>query len=55
MERAVKKQNPAIHSFCKACFSGQYPSGDVSENFLEQIEREREQNMLIQRDLTFKY
>jgi amidophosphoribosyltransferase len=55
MERAVKKQNPAIHSFCKACFSGQYPSGDVSESFLEQIEREREQNMLIQRDLTFKY
>ena len=55
MERAVKKQNPAIHSFCKACFSGQYPSGDVSENFLDQIEKEREQNMLIQRDLTFKY
>jgi amidophosphoribosyltransferase len=55
MERAVKKQNPAIHSFCKACFSGQYPSGDVSESFLVQIEREREQNMLIQRDLTFKY
>jgi amidophosphoribosyltransferase len=55
MERAVKKQNPGIHSFCKACFSGQYPSGDVSENFLEQIEREREQNMVIQRDLTFKY
>jgi amidophosphoribosyltransferase len=55
MEQAVKKQNPAIHSFCKACFSGQYPSGDVSENFLVQIEKEREQNMLIQRDLTFKY
>jgi amidophosphoribosyltransferase len=55
MERAVKKQNPAIHSFCKACFSGKYPSGDVSESFLSQIEMEREQNMLVQRDLTFKY
>ncbi|MBN2399539.1 MAG: amidophosphoribosyltransferase [Candidatus Aminicenantes bacterium] len=55
MERAVKKQNPSIHAFCKACFSGKYPSGDVSENFLVQIEKEREQNMLIQRDLTFKY
>jgi amidophosphoribosyltransferase len=55
MERAVKKQNPAIHSFCKACFSGRYPGGDVSENFLVQIAREREQNMLSQRDLTFKY
>ncbi len=55
MERAVKKQNPKIHSFCKACFSGQYPSGDVSEDFLVKIEKEREQNMLVQRDLTFKY
>jgi amidophosphoribosyltransferase len=55
MERAVKRQNPAIHSFCKACFSGQYPTGDVSENFLEQIASAREQNMMIQRDLTFKY
>jgi amidophosphoribosyltransferase len=55
MERAVKRQNPAIRSFCKACFTGQYPSGDVSESFLKQIETEREQNMLIQRDLSFKY
>ncbi|MCX6554564.1 MAG: amidophosphoribosyltransferase [Candidatus Aminicenantes bacterium] len=55
MERGVKKQNPKIRSFCKACFSGHYPSGDVSENFLVQIEKEREQNRLIQRDLSFKY
>jgi len=55
MERAVKKQNPKIRSFCKACFSGQYPTGDVSEDFLVKIEKEREQNMLVQRDLTFKY
>ncbi|MCX6555869.1 MAG: amidophosphoribosyltransferase [Candidatus Aminicenantes bacterium] len=55
MERAVKKQNPKIRSFCKACFSGLYPSGDVSESFLVQIEKEREQNRLVQRDLSFKY
>jgi amidophosphoribosyltransferase len=55
MERAVKRQNPKIRSFCKACFSGLYPSGDVSENFLVQIEKEREQNRLVQRDLSFKY
>jgi amidophosphoribosyltransferase len=55
MERAVKKQNPKIRSFCKACFSGQYPSGDVSDDFLVKIEKEREQNMLVQRDLTFTY
>ncbi len=55
MERAVKKQNPDIHSFCKACFSGHYPSGDVSESFLMQIEKEREDNMLVQRDLTFTF
>jgi amidophosphoribosyltransferase len=55
MERAVKKQNPAIHSFCKACFSGKYPTGDVSSNYLEQIEQEREQLKLKQLELTFKY
>ncbi|MCJ7526030.1 MAG: amidophosphoribosyltransferase [Candidatus Aminicenantes bacterium] len=55
MEQAVKRQNPAIRSFCKACFSGQYPTGDVSKSYLEQIEAEREQYKLTQMELGMKY
>ena len=55
MEQAVKKQNPAIRSFCKACFTGQYPTGDVSKNYLEQIEEEREHYKLNQMELGLKY
>ncbi|MCI0471205.1 MAG: amidophosphoribosyltransferase [Candidatus Aminicenantes bacterium] len=42
MERAVRKQNPHIKSFCKACFNGIYPTGDVSEQVLSMIEVERD-------------
>ena len=42
MEQAVRKQNKAIKSFCKACFSGVYPTRDVTSRILRQIERERE-------------
>jgi len=42
MENAVRKQNPRIKTFCKACFSGFYPTGDVSEAMLAQIEEERD-------------
>ncbi|MCP5051419.1 MAG: amidophosphoribosyltransferase [bacterium] len=42
MERAVRKQNPRIKRFCKACFTGEYPTGDVSPAILAQIERERD-------------
>jgi len=55
MEQAVKKQNPAIRSFCKACFTGEYPTGDVSKDYLEQIEEEREQNKQKQMELGLKY
>ncbi len=48
MEQAVKRQNPAIRSFCKACFTGDYPTGDVSKSYLEQIEEEREHYKLKQ-------
>jgi glutamine phosphoribosylpyrophosphate amidotransferase len=41
MERAVKKQNKRIVSFCKACFTGHYPTGDISTEVLSQIETER--------------
>jgi len=55
MEQAVRRQNPAIRSFCTACFSGKYPTGDVSRNYLEQIEQEREQLQLKQKELGLKY
>lgn len=42
MQEAVREQNREIKSFCKACFTGIYPTGDVSKHMLEQIEEERE-------------
>ncbi len=42
MEKAVRTQNKNIRSFCKACFTGTYPTGDVSAEILKQIERERD-------------
>lgn len=42
MEQAVRKQNKDIKTFCKACFTGVYPTNDVSRRILEQIEEERD-------------
>jgi amidophosphoribosyltransferase len=42
MEQAVRMQNKRIRTFCKACFTGEYPTGDVSQEMLAQIERERD-------------
>lgn len=42
MENAVRQQNKNIKSFCKACFTGIYPTGDVSDEMLSKIERERD-------------
>lgn len=44
MEKAVREDNKQIKSFCKACFTGLYPTGDVSAGILRQIEKERDQN-----------
>lgn len=44
MEKAVRKQNKRIMSFCKACFTGHYPTGDISAGILSQIEKERDNN-----------
>jgi len=45
MEQAVRLQNKKIKSFCKACFNGIYPTGDISKEMLEQIEKDRENNV----------
>ncbi len=55
MERAVRRQNPAIRSFCTACFTGEYPTGDVSRGYLEQIELEREELRRKQKELALRY
>ncbi len=46
MEKAVRKQNTSIHSFCKACFTGHYPTGDISRRMFEMIEAERDAEQL---------
>jgi amidophosphoribosyltransferase len=38
---AVKDGNPALRQMCTACFSGDYPTGDITGEMLLQIERER--------------
>ena len=44
MQDAIRKQNKKIKSFCMACFTGQYPTGDISTGVLAQIEKERDNN-----------
>ena len=41
LEEAAQVGNPAITSFCNACFSGCYPTEDISEEMLMEIEEER--------------
>lgn len=44
MEQAVRNDNKKIKSFCMACFTGIYPTHDVSRKILERIEAERDNN-----------
>jgi amidophosphoribosyltransferase len=41
LERSVLAGNPQLKSACNACFSGSYPTGDVTPEMLEEIENER--------------
>jgi amidophosphoribosyltransferase len=38
---AVQDGNPALQKMCAACFSGDYPTGDITGEMLLQIEQER--------------
>jgi len=41
MVEAAHVGNPDVHQFCKACMDGEYPTGDVTEAMLHDIESER--------------
>ena len=38
---AARVGNPEIKSFCTACFSGNYPTNDITPEMFTEIERER--------------
>jgi amidophosphoribosyltransferase len=39
--QAVQEGNPSSRGFCTACFSGEYPTGDITPEVLRGIEQER--------------
>ncbi|MEZ5976442.1 MAG: amidophosphoribosyltransferase [Planctomycetota bacterium] len=41
MNQAARRGNPKIEKFCNACFTGEYPTPDVSLESLKAIEKER--------------
>ena len=41
LEEAVREGNPELKKFCTACFTGDYPTGDVTSEVLARIEGER--------------
>lgn len=41
MVEAAREGNPNIKTFCTACFTGKYPTKDVTKGMLETIENER--------------
>ncbi|MCJ7579120.1 MAG: amidophosphoribosyltransferase [Candidatus Aminicenantes bacterium] len=41
LEKAVKMGNENLKEFCGACFSGKYPTGDVTPELLKSIEKDR--------------
>jgi amidophosphoribosyltransferase len=41
MNAAARAGNPKIEKFCNACFTGEYPTGDVTEEQLRAIEKDR--------------
>jgi len=41
MNRAAREGNPKIEKFCNACFTGEYPTGDVTGECLQAIAEER--------------
>ncbi|MCC6408916.1 MAG: amidophosphoribosyltransferase, partial [Planctomycetes bacterium] len=44
MNAAARVGNPKIEKFCNACFTGDYPTGDVTREMLTAIECERNES-----------
>ena len=44
LERAVKEINPKLAHFESSCFSGFYPTGDVTTEYLSGVEQRRDQH-----------
>jgi amidophosphoribosyltransferase len=42
MNEAARAGNPRIERFCNACFTGEYPTGDITTDVLERIGNERD-------------
>jgi amidophosphoribosyltransferase len=42
LKKAVRMSNPNLQNFCSACFSGDYPTKDVTPQLLDALEKERE-------------
>ena len=42
MNDAARAGNPEIEHFCNACFTGDYPTGDITAEVLETIGAERD-------------
>jgi amidophosphoribosyltransferase len=38
---SIQNDHPEIKNFCTACFSGEYPTGDITDEMLLRIEEER--------------
>ncbi|MFW6131655.1 MAG: amidophosphoribosyltransferase [Candidatus Aminicenantaceae bacterium] len=45
LKKAVQLGNKNITHFCGACFDGVYPTGDVTEEILQEIEKQRKQSI----------
>jgi len=41
MQEAVRVNNPALKNFCCACFTGRYPTKEINNEIIEEIEQER--------------
>jgi amidophosphoribosyltransferase len=41
MNAAARQGNPRIEKFCNACFTGEYPTGDITVERLRAIEGDR--------------
>jgi len=52
MNEAARAGNPAVERFCNACFTGEYPTGDITREVLDSIEGDRLTNVN-QRAFTF--